>query len=328
MFYWRTTIASDGDSCAVDLGFTGRSAGRGSGPYAGLNLGGHVGDDAADVEGNRTALAHEIDVPRERLVLMNQVHGADVAQVDGPWVAEPPAVDGIVTRATDLALAVLVADCVPVLLHDAARRGRRGGPRGSTGDARRHRRTGRRSDARPRRLGGLGDRRAVRLRPVLRGPGGDGTQRCRRSPRQLRRGRGPVPPPSTWQPGSSSSSQRPTLPCSGFRGAPARAVTSTPTVGTAAPVALRVSSRCGRQSHEPYARRATTGPAVNELGEGLATVRDAHRARMRRSRPRSRRHHPRRRHEVLPGVRRPAASRPRRRALRREPRPGGRREVP
>jgi YfiH family protein len=120
VFYWRTTIASDGDSCAVDLGFTGRSAGRGSGPYAGLNLGGHVGDDAADVEGNRTALAHEIDLPRERLVLMNQVHGADVAEVDGPWAAEPPPVDGIVTRATDLALAVLVADCVPVLLHDAA----------------------------------------------------------------------------------------------------------------------------------------------------------------------------------------------------------------
>jgi YfiH family protein len=120
VFYWRTTIASDGDSCAVDVGFTGRSAGRGSGPYAGLNLGGHVGDDAADVEGNRTALAHEIDLPRERLVLMNQVHGSDVAEVDGPWGAEPPAVDGIVTRATDLALAVLVADCVPVLLHDAA----------------------------------------------------------------------------------------------------------------------------------------------------------------------------------------------------------------
>jgi YfiH family protein len=120
VFYWRTTIASDGDSCAVDLGFTGRSSGRGSGPYAGLNLGGHVGDDPADVEGNRAALAHEIDLPRERLVLMNQVHGADVAEVDGPWAAEPPAVDGIVTRARDLALAVLVADCVPVLLHDAA----------------------------------------------------------------------------------------------------------------------------------------------------------------------------------------------------------------
>lgn len=118
MFYWRSTLPADGDSGPVDLGFTGRSAGRGSGPYAGLNLGGHVGDDAADVEANREALAKEVDLPRERLVFMNQVHGTEVAEVQGPWSGVPPEVDAIVTRVTGLALAVLVADCVPVLLHD------------------------------------------------------------------------------------------------------------------------------------------------------------------------------------------------------------------
>jgi len=120
VFYWRSTTAADVAAGPVELGFTGRSAGRGSGPYAGLNLGGHVGDAPADVEANRTAVAAELDLPRERLVFMNQVHGSEVAQVDAPWAAEPPAADGIVTRAEGLALAVLVADCVPVLLHDAA----------------------------------------------------------------------------------------------------------------------------------------------------------------------------------------------------------------
>ncbi|MFC7595090.1 peptidoglycan editing factor PgeF [Terrabacter sp. GCM10028922] len=119
MFYWRSTIATDVDAGPVELGFTGRSAGRGRGPYAGLNLGGHVGDDPADVASNREALAAEVNLPRERLVFMNQVHGAEVAEVDGPWTGEPPPVDGVVTRAPGLALAVLVADCVPVLLHDA-----------------------------------------------------------------------------------------------------------------------------------------------------------------------------------------------------------------
>ena len=121
MFYWRTTIETDQDhrpADAVEMAFTGRSAGRGGGAYAGLNLGGHVGDAVADVESNREALAHEVDLSRERLVFMNQVHGSDVVEVDAPWTGEAPAVDGIVTRATDLALAVLVADCVPVLLHD------------------------------------------------------------------------------------------------------------------------------------------------------------------------------------------------------------------
>lgn len=119
MFYWRSTLPADGDAGPVELGFTGRSADRGSGAYAGLNLGGHVGDDATNVEANREALAKEVDVPRDRLVFMNQVHGTDVVEVNGPWVGDPPEVDGIVTRATGLALAVLVADCVPVLLHDA-----------------------------------------------------------------------------------------------------------------------------------------------------------------------------------------------------------------
>ncbi|MEW1955765.1 peptidoglycan editing factor PgeF [Terrabacter sp. NPDC080008] len=119
MFYWRTTLTPSPGAGAVDLAFTGRSAARGSGPYAGLNLGGHVGDDPADVEANRAALAHEVELPRERLVFMRQVHGCEVVEVDGPWAGEAPEVDGVVTRAPELALAVLVADCVPVLLHDA-----------------------------------------------------------------------------------------------------------------------------------------------------------------------------------------------------------------
>jgi YfiH family protein len=49
---------------------------------------------------------------------MRQVHGCEIAVVDGPWDGEPPAVDGLVTRSTDVVLAVLVADCTPVLLVD------------------------------------------------------------------------------------------------------------------------------------------------------------------------------------------------------------------
>ncbi|WP_323101551.1 peptidoglycan editing factor PgeF [Intrasporangium sp. YIM S08009] len=123
MFFWRSDPHDDPTPGAarggLDLAFTGRSAGEGRAPYAGLNLGGHVGDDPAVVEANRMALAREVGVPRGQLLFMNQVHGTDVVEVSGPWSGEPPEADGIVTRATGLALAVLVADCVPLLLHDA-----------------------------------------------------------------------------------------------------------------------------------------------------------------------------------------------------------------
>jgi YfiH family protein len=96
----------------VVRGVTDRSAGVSTGRYAGLNLGAHV-DDAPDaVNENRRRLTERLGRP---VVYMDQCHGAEVAVVD--TVPEVPAsCDGLVTRSTDVALAVLVADCVPVLL--------------------------------------------------------------------------------------------------------------------------------------------------------------------------------------------------------------------
>ncbi len=119
MFHWRSSIDRTGSGASVDLGFTDRSPGRGAGPYAGLNLGGHVGDDPVTVEANRAAVAGAFGVPRDHLVLMDQVHGRDVAEVSGPTTGSAPQVDAVVTRRPGLALGVLVADCVPVLLHDS-----------------------------------------------------------------------------------------------------------------------------------------------------------------------------------------------------------------
>ena len=86
--------------------------------FAGLNLGGHVGDDPSRVESNRALVARSLDVQRDHLLFMSQCHRAEIAVVDKPWEGEPPAVDALVTTSTDLALAVLVADCTPVLLVD------------------------------------------------------------------------------------------------------------------------------------------------------------------------------------------------------------------
>jgi YfiH family protein len=102
------------------LAFTSRHGGVSRPPYDELNLGGHVGDDEAAVEGNRARVADAFGVPRECLLFMNQVHGAGVAVVDGPWPAdgELPQVDALVTVNPALALVVLVADCAPVLFVD------------------------------------------------------------------------------------------------------------------------------------------------------------------------------------------------------------------
>ena len=99
--------------------FTDRWGGVSAVPYEELNLGGAVGDDSEAVLTNRELAAKSLGLGPGEVVWMNQVHGADVVVVEGPWRDRPvPEVDAIVTVQRGLALAVLTADCVPVLLAD------------------------------------------------------------------------------------------------------------------------------------------------------------------------------------------------------------------
>jgi hypothetical protein len=70
------------------------------------------------VAANRARVATELRVPEDRLVWMSQVHGTAVTVVDGPQAGPVPDTDALVTTTPGLVLAVLVADCVPVLLAD------------------------------------------------------------------------------------------------------------------------------------------------------------------------------------------------------------------
>ncbi|MGL5865934.1 MAG: peptidoglycan editing factor PgeF [Dermatophilaceae bacterium] len=106
MFRWRET------SPVAVRGFTARSGGVSSGRYASLNLGSHVGDAPSAVAANRARLAASVGCP---VVYMEQCHGGDVVVVEAVPV-EAPRCDALVTAEPGLALAVLVADCVPVLL--------------------------------------------------------------------------------------------------------------------------------------------------------------------------------------------------------------------
>ncbi len=95
---------------------TTRAGGVSKPPYDTFNLGDHVGDDPAAVAANRTRLSHSIGRP---VVWMQQVHGTRVAVVEEPRPAAVEDTDALVTRTPRLALAVITADCVPVLMADA-----------------------------------------------------------------------------------------------------------------------------------------------------------------------------------------------------------------
>ena len=111
----RVPLLDAGLPAGVRGGFTTRAGGGGPAPFDGLNLGDHVGDDPARVAAHREALRAAVGA--EHLVVGEQVHGADVVEVHGPPAVAPRA-DALITAVPGLALAVVVADCVPVLLAD------------------------------------------------------------------------------------------------------------------------------------------------------------------------------------------------------------------
>ncbi len=109
-------------------GFTTREGGVSKGPYESLNLALHVGDEKESVYKNREILSLNLKLEKNTLIFMEQVHGDEVVVVDEDFYSryqkEPfyPKCDAIITHLKNVALCVMVADCVPVLLVDVKNR--------------------------------------------------------------------------------------------------------------------------------------------------------------------------------------------------------------
>jgi YfiH family protein len=99
-------------------GFFTRKGGASSGIFAGLNCGQGSSDQSEAVALNRTRAAEALGLTPATLVSVHQIHSADVVTVDAP-LSSPVRADGLVSRTPGLALAVLTADCQPVLMADA-----------------------------------------------------------------------------------------------------------------------------------------------------------------------------------------------------------------
>lgn len=110
----------------VEAYVTTRSGGVSIGPYESLNLGLSVGDDPEAVRENRRRVAAAIGADLGDFVFSRQVHGAGVRIVDAAdrgtgalGHGDPvPEGDVLVTADPSVVLAILTADCVPVVLHD------------------------------------------------------------------------------------------------------------------------------------------------------------------------------------------------------------------
>lgn len=107
------------DLLPVRHGFFTRQGGVSEGPYASLNCSLSGRDDPARVLENRSRAARAVGC--DVLLGLTQVHGVAVAVVEAPWrPGQGPEADAMVSRLPGVGLAIVTADCAPVLLADAA----------------------------------------------------------------------------------------------------------------------------------------------------------------------------------------------------------------
>src|SRR6185369_14095750 len=97
-------------------GFSRRNGGKSVGRYTGLNTSYRVGDDPGIVSQNVCDLKLAVGIHDGRIVTMKQVHGDKIVEVSDRSLKEAGEADGVITRERDIFLAVLTADCVPILL--------------------------------------------------------------------------------------------------------------------------------------------------------------------------------------------------------------------
>ncbi|MDX2288789.1 MAG: peptidoglycan editing factor PgeF [Hyphomicrobiaceae bacterium] len=117
----RPLIAPNLDGLAgIRHGFFTREGGVSTGIYAGLNCGLGSKDERAAVLENRARVARHLGAGEPVVLTAYQVHGAEAVVAEAPFSAELPKADAIVTRTPGLAIAVLTADCAPVLFADAS----------------------------------------------------------------------------------------------------------------------------------------------------------------------------------------------------------------
>lgn len=95
-----------------------RKGGVSAPPFDALNLGLHVGDSADAVMENRRMLKESLSLPALP-VWLNQTHGTQILDVT-PEGYDSVDADGSYTCMTNTVLAILTADCLPLVISDIA----------------------------------------------------------------------------------------------------------------------------------------------------------------------------------------------------------------
>jgi len=104
-------------------GFFNSSGGKSKGIYQSLNCGPGSKDLSVNVKKNLQVVKKKISNSAKNIFLLNQIHSNKLVYIDNNYkLTQKPKADAVITNQKNLPIAVLTADCVPILIYDNKKR--------------------------------------------------------------------------------------------------------------------------------------------------------------------------------------------------------------
>ena len=104
-------------------GFFNSSGGKSKGIYQSLNCGPGSKDLSVNVKKNLEVVKKKISNSAKNIFLLNQIHSNKLVYIDDNYkLIKKPKADAVITNQKNLPIAVLTADCVPILIYDNKKR--------------------------------------------------------------------------------------------------------------------------------------------------------------------------------------------------------------
>ena len=104
-------------------GFFNSLGGKSKGIYQSLNCGPGSKDLSFNVKKNLEIVKKKISNSAKNIFLLNQIHSNKLVYIDNNYkLTKKPKADAVITNQKNLPIAVLTADCVPILIYDNKKR--------------------------------------------------------------------------------------------------------------------------------------------------------------------------------------------------------------
>tara|TARA_B100000123_G_scaffold271310_1_gene250828 strand:+ start:30 stop:788 length:759 start_codon:yes stop_codon:yes gene_type:complete len=103
----------------INHGFFNRNSGTSKGIYKSLNCGPGSKDKKKDIQKNLEIVRKKIGKNSKKIFLLNQIHSNKFVYIDENFTFKKKIkADAVITNQKNLPIAILTADCVPLLLYD------------------------------------------------------------------------------------------------------------------------------------------------------------------------------------------------------------------